>query len=127
MGGITSEGSPKVVEIDESMFFKRKYNRGRITNQQWFAYNKALRELPEYLHLNVNHSINFVDPEDPDIHTQNIEGLWSRSKYYLRKKEGLSMEKQFQYLIQFMWVYRSGKRFRYNYLLLLLQHADFAE
>lgn len=32
--------------------------------------------------LSVKHNVTFVDLNNPSIHTQNIEGLWSRSKYF---------------------------------------------
>lgn len=56
-------------------------------------------------HYTINHSINFVDPDSPEIHTQNIEGLWSRSKFYLRKENGISQEQDAEYLVQFIWEY----------------------
>ncbi len=121
VGGINHDGTSKVVEIDESYFFKRTYNRGHATEGQWFvggiergtkkafivpvaqrnsetirgiiydcvlpwttiitdkwrAYKAALRDSPDFEHKSVNHSLNFIDPEDPSVHTQSIEGLWS--------------------------------------------------
>jgi hypothetical protein len=114
----------KIVEFDESPFFKNKYNRGRrnlptwyvggvergsnrcfivpvenrntetminiistnvyeeiiIITDEWRAYGSALRNLRGFEHLTINHSLNFVDPDDPLVHTQTIESLWSHAK-----------------------------------------------
>lgn len=96
----------------------------KIITDQWRAYSAALRNMLEFEHDSINHSLYFVDPNDSEIHTQNIEGLWSRSKYFIRKKAGISLEIQSRYLIQFIWEYNTDKNFRMNELLILLKFND---
>jgi hypothetical protein len=37
-----------------------------------------------YTHATVIHDANFVNPDNPDIHTQNIENMWMRVKRKIR-------------------------------------------
>lgn len=39
-----------------------------------------------YLHSVVNHQLNFVDPVNPNIHTQRVKRLWRSIKNFLRNK-----------------------------------------
>ncbi|KAG1659510.1 hypothetical protein GQR58_022514 [Nymphon striatum] len=38
----------------------------------------------------ITHNENFVHPDDSEIHTQNIEGMWSHAKHKLRYTHGTS-------------------------------------
>ena len=116
-------GKGKVVEIDESCFFRRKANKGRLLKQIWgfgiverqsgrlfvqLVEKRNAKELTSIIqkwisknssyvisdewksysklksinfnHVNVNHSKNFVNPINPEIHTQTIENRWGQSK-----------------------------------------------
>ncbi len=123
IGEIDAQGIPIDVEIDETLYFKRKANVGqmiehdwvlggvqrnnprhlfmvpvpdrtaqtllpiiqqwvqpgsRIITDLWQSYNQ-LQNLG-YQHDTINHSLHFVDPQNPTIHTQNIEGFWKHAK-----------------------------------------------
>ena len=52
----------------------------------WREYQGPQIFFPEFsfTHATVNHSINFIDPNDPTIHTPSIEGFLSILKQKLR-------------------------------------------
>ena len=148
-------GPGVIVEIDESHFGKRKYDRGRplsdiwvfggiereskasfiiplvdplprertaanllplitkyikaesvIISDKWRAYNK-LAELG-YVHKTINHSDNFVDPDDPTVHTQNIERLWRDVKEWMKRPGNRSVYFR-QYLSRYLFIRKYPK------------------
>jgi hypothetical protein len=38
------------------------------------------------------HDAKFVNPDNPDIHTENIENMWMRVKQKLRRQFGMSRD-----------------------------------
>jgi hypothetical protein len=48
-----------------------------VITEQWRVYAWAINNMTEYNLLSINHSLNYVCPTDPNIHTQSIEGFWS--------------------------------------------------
>lgn len=135
------------MEIDESLFTKRKNNAGRILPQQWIfggicretkqcflvtvpdrkaatllnnilanidegsiifsdcwkGYNTQDLEEAGFEHFQVNHKYNFVNPDDPTIHTQTIERLWGSAKWRNKKHRGTARQHLETYLAEFMW------------------------
>jgi transposase-like protein len=51
----------------------------------------------------VNHKLYFVDPADPNVHTQGIEGTWSAIKRSMRHLQGTSRDLFPTYLYQYMY------------------------
>ncbi|RUS71031.1 hypothetical protein EGW08_021202 [Elysia chlorotica] len=142
-------GPDVVVEIDETLITRRKYNRGRLSTQIWpfggiervskrkflvpltcdvaenrtketllplitkyilpgtIIYSDAFRSYHDiknlgYTHCVVNHSKNFVDPEDNNFHTQNIERLWKDVKSWV-KRPGIWSKYLYQYLGRYLF------------------------
>jgi len=56
-----------------------------------------------YLHSVIVHQRNFVDPHDPDVHTECVESMWMRAKRKLRRQFGTSRELFPSYLHEFMY------------------------
>lgn len=152
IGGLDERGLPIDVEIDESQFYKRKSNRGRIgepiwvfggierntrkcflvpvqnrtrntlmeiisrkirpqtriISDQWAAY-RSLYQSNIYTHEEINHSVNFVDPNNPEVHTQNVECMWNHAKTKLSIQHGTQGRLFNGYLIEFMFRYSNSK------------------
>ncbi|KAG0424313.1 hypothetical protein DMUE_6098, partial [Dictyocoela muelleri] len=89
-----------------------------IITDEWRAYASALNNTTDFQHRTINHSYNFVDPDDVSIHTQNIEGFWSLTKRFLRNRQGINHDQHFEYLIQFIWKFKIQKNKSFNKLLL---------
>lgn len=142
-------GCNDIIEIDETVITKRKYNKGRLIPAQWFVggisrltkkffivsvpnrteltllsvikayvslnstiYTDGWRgyknlTLHGYTHKTVIHQQNFVNPEDANVHTQNIENLWSVLKRFLRKK-GTNRKEIVSYINEFAFKINCG-------------------
>ena len=76
----------------------------KIMSDGWRAYrNINTYQDGIYQHEVVIHEHNFVDPYDRDIHTQNVESMWSRAKRMFRKMYATSTALFESYLVEFMW------------------------
>jgi transposase-like protein len=71
-----------------------------IMSDGWRAYRNIPR-YKQYRHLAVNHSKNFVDPSNCEIHTQNVENQWRHLKSWLRKKGTNLGDNISQYLLEY--------------------------
>jgi len=75
-----------------------------IVSDGWRAYqNLGAINHGIYTHDTIIHERNFVDPDDDDIHTQNIENMWMRAKRKIRRQFGTSDELFPSYLAEFLW------------------------
>jgi transposase-like protein len=77
----------------------------RIITDGWSSYND-LHSVDGgiYSHDVVVHDTHFVNPSDCDVHTQNIETLWSRAKRMLKRQTPSTSAALFpSYLREFMW------------------------
>ena len=56
-----------------------------------------------YTYETVIRDANFINPDNPDIHTQNIENMWMRVKRKLRRPFETSRALFQTYLSEFRW------------------------
>lgn len=75
-----------------------------IMSDGWASYaNIANIQNGIYIHSVVVHDRHFVDPDDPDVHTQTVENMWMRAKRKLRRQFGTSRELFPSYLHEFVF------------------------
>ncbi|XP_065320610.1 uncharacterized protein LOC135928171 [Gordionus sp. m RMFG-2023] len=82
-----------------------------IMTDSWLGYNRL--ESSNYFHYRINHSQNFVDPNDRSIHTQKVERLWRDLKANY-KRHG-DRDNIHEYLLEYRYFrkYRLLNRFDY--------------
>ncbi|KAG0440635.1 hypothetical protein DMUE_1589 [Dictyocoela muelleri] len=73
--------------------------KSNIHTDEWAAYN-GLSSLV-FQHHTVCHRRNFINPAD-GTHTQNIESLWSKAKYQIRKMRDVLKKNLNDVLAEFM-------------------------
>jgi hypothetical protein len=76
----------------------------RIISDCWRGYLSLSQE--GFSHGSVNHSFNFVDPNDPSINTQRIERMWRTLKSII--PAGASAETRWTYLAEFIFKQRTN-------------------
>ena len=92
----------------------------RIISDDYRAYdNISTIDGGIYTHDVVKHSENFVHPQDPNIHTQTIEGLWMHAKKKMRRQNGTSRELFNSYLSEFIWRYEADENLFRSALVLI--------
>ncbi|XP_052901693.1 uncharacterized protein LOC128309363 [Anopheles moucheti] len=99
-------------EIMHSIIKQRVAPGSTIVTDGWWTYNEI--EHHGYIHENVNHSENFVNPTDRAVHTQNIENLWRWVKLFLSSK-GTNRGS----LIKYMREYQMKRRNQNSFLSVL--------
>ena len=68
----------------------------------WRGYKSEELTQAGYEHFQVNHNINFVDPET-GAHTQNDERLWGVAKWRNKRHRGTSRAHLDSYIAEFLW------------------------
>lgn len=72
-----------------------------IVTDGWAAY--ANLSQMGYTHSVVNHSENFVTPEDEHTHTQTIEATWSSLKRFIRARGGNKGDYYLEYICEYVF------------------------
>jgi hypothetical protein len=76
----------------------------RVVTDGWRGYRNLTQA--GFDHSTVNHSLNFVDPNDTSINTQKIERTWRTLKSIIPK--GTNREQRSSYLCEFIFKQRNG-------------------
>ena len=94
-----------------------------IHSDTWKSY-QAIEQIPnrDYIHLNVNHSKNFVNPETGS-HTQSVERMWRDLKYKKTTSCGIRSSEAGGYVFEYIWRRNNIKNLPRNQKLIRLLHT----
>jgi transposase-like protein len=97
-----------------------------IFSDMWPSYTNLEKDLKDMkiFHRSVNHKKEFVNSEEPSVHTQTIERLWKSFRELVPKTTKMEMIESyfasFLYFVKYEWISKHpGNRFR-----LLCQHIS---
>jgi transposase-like protein len=99
---------------------RRIHPSSRIISDGWGAYTNL--QAHGFVHQAVNHNENFVSPEDPSVHIQNIENLWGCLRRFLRSKGTYTRKDLCGYLDEFLFRRRSIDAF--DSIISLIERAS---
>jgi len=74
----------------------------RVISDCWRAYASLSQE--GFNHSQVNHSLNFVDPQDPSVNTQKVERMWKTLKMTIPKE--CNSDLKWTYIAEFLFKQR---------------------
>jgi transposase-like protein len=73
-----------------------------VISDCWRGYKTKELDEAGYEHFKVNHSYNFLHPDDPEVHTQCVERMRGSAKWRNKKQRGTKREFLDTYLAEFM-------------------------
>lgn len=112
---VVYQESKKEIPKNEQNMIKREEERlQNQLNQTNVMTHGYLNEM-NYQHEWVNHSLGFVDPNNPRTHTNNIELRWSHLRKYVKRNTGLNWIEI--YLNNFMFFFHTTPDIRYRLLI----------
>ena len=98
------EGSDRREETLRDISIQWVVSGTHIISDGWRAYNNIEQWSDSiYTQSVIVHEQNFIDPQDPEVHTQNVEDLWMRAKRKICRQLGTSNALFPSYLHEFIW------------------------
>jgi len=111
LGGLVRGSNPQrcfleiVAKRDEQtlteVIMRRVHPRAFIITDGWKSYTNLSNI--GFRHKSVNHSKNFLCPEDPTIHTQGVENMWRCLRRFLNSKGSYSRRHLQSYIDEFIF------------------------
>ena len=97
----------------------KKYIRSGsiIISDGWAAYGSLSNE--GYSHRVINHSENFVHPEDRSVHTQTVEQLWRNIKEWAKRFGMRTTYFEQHFMVILLVSFLKGNRFDFPERILL--------